>query len=101
MTLERRDRPWRRSDYEAIFNDSPAGKLRGESTSHYLSDGAAHRRIATAVPHARLIALLRDPIDRGHSNWTHLWSAGLEPERDFLRACALENERAPDGWAPF
>jgi len=48
-----------------------------------------------------LIALLRDPIDRAHSNWTHLWSAGLEPERDFLRACLLEQERAADGWAHF
>ena len=38
-----------------------------------------------------MIALLRDPVDRAHSNWTHLWSAGLEPEGDFLRACALED----------
>jgi hypothetical protein len=92
---------WRRQDYEALFDDSPAGVLRGESTSLYLADTAAHRRIAAAVPEARLIALLRDPIDRAHSNWTHLWSAGLEPERDFLRACELEGQRAAAGWAPF
>ena len=41
-----------------------------------------------------MIALLRDPVDRAHSNWTHLWSAGLEPEGDFLRACDLEERRA-------
>ena len=40
-------------------------------------------------------------MDRAHSNWTHLWSAGLEPEGDFLRACALEDRRAARGWAPF
>ncbi|MDP9239845.1 MAG: sulfotransferase domain-containing protein, partial [Actinomycetota bacterium] len=62
---------------------------------------AAHHRIADSIPHARLIALLRDPIDRAHSNWTHLWSAGLEPERDFPRACELEAERTAAGWAPF
>ena len=45
--------------------------------------------------------MLRDPVDRAHSNWTHLRSAGLEPEADFLRACALEDERASRGWGPF
>jgi hypothetical protein len=48
-----------------------------------------------------MIALLRDPVDRAHSNWTHLWSAGLEPEGDFLKACDLEGRRAARGWAPF
>ena len=48
-----------------------------------------------------MIALLRDPIDRAHSNWTHLWSAGLEPEGDFLRACDLEEPPGGRGWAPF
>jgi hypothetical protein len=31
----------------------------------------------------------------------HLRSAGLESERDFLRACALEDERLAAGWGPF
>ena len=59
------------------------------------------KRIVAAVPEARMIALLRDPVDRAHSSWTHLWSAGLEPEGDFLRACDLESRRAARGWAPF
>ena len=45
------------------------------------------------VPDAKLILLLRDPVDRAHSNWTHLWNAGLEPEADFLTACAAEPAR--------
>lgn len=92
---------WRREDYEALFDAAPAGTLRGESTTLYLRDPAAHRRIHALVPHARLIALLRDPVDRAHSNWTHLRSAGLEPEPDFLRACSLEDERVRRGWGPF
>ena len=28
--------------------------------------------------------VLRDPVERAHSNWTHLWSAGLDPEGDFV-----------------
>jgi hypothetical protein len=96
-----RERIWRREDYEALFADAPAGALRGESTPFYLHDPAAHRRIREAVPRAKLIALVRDPIDRAHSNWAHLWSAGLEPQRDFVAACRLEQQRADAGWAQF
>jgi hypothetical protein len=92
---------WRQSDYEALFADAPPDALRGESTTLYLRDFAAHQRIATAVPHARLIAILRDPVDRAHSNWVHLRGAGLEPDDDFLSACAREDERAAAGWGPF
>jgi hypothetical protein len=91
----------RREDYEALFAAAPPGALCGESTSLYLQDPAAHRRIAAMLPGVRLIALLRDPLDRAHSNWSHLWSAGLEPERDFVAACAREEQRAAAGWAPF
>lgn len=96
-----RERIWRREEYEALFADAPANALRGESTPFYLYDADAQRRLHGAVPDARLIAVLRDPIDRAHSNWTHLWSAGLEPEGDFVAACALEQHRADAGWAPF
>jgi hypothetical protein len=75
--------------------------LRGESTTLYLRDPAAHERIAASLPSARLVAVVRDPVDRAHSNWTHLRSAGLEPEPDFVRACALESRRAGLGWGPF
>jgi hypothetical protein len=92
---------WRRQDYEALFRLAPEGTRRGESTVLYLHDRRAHKRIAATLPGARLVAVLRDPIDRAHSNWTHLRSAGLEPEADFGRACALEAQRAYDGWAPF
>ena len=45
--------------------------------------------------------ILRDPVERAHSNWTHLWSAGLEPSSDFVRACAEEERRIAAGWASF
>jgi hypothetical protein len=96
-----RERIWRREDYEALFARAPEGALCGESTPFYLYDPDAQRRLHQALPDARLIAVLRDPIDRAHSNWTHLWSAGLEPEGDFLTACSLEQRRATDGWAQF
>jgi hypothetical protein len=92
---------WRRADYEALFAPAPPGTLRGEATPFYLYDLDAHDRIQALVPDAKLILLLRDPVDRAHSNWTHLWNAGLEPEADFLTACRAEEQRKADGWADF
>jgi hypothetical protein len=92
---------WRREDYEGLFSQAPKGALKGESTPFYLYDRQAQRRIHALIPHARLIVVLRDPVERAHSNWTHLWSAGLEPVDDLVRACAEEERRAAAGWSAF
>ena len=92
---------WERDRYEALFDAAPVGALRGESTAFYLYDPSAHDRIAALVPQAKLIAVVRDPIDRAYSNWMHLWSDGLEPLSDFEAACEAENDRITAGWALF
>jgi hypothetical protein len=92
---------WRRDQYEALFAPAPVGALKGEGTPFYLADHDAHRRIHDAVPHARLVAVLRDPVDRAYSNWAHLWADGLETIGDFLTACREEGRRKEDGWAPI
>jgi hypothetical protein len=96
-----REHVWRREDYEALFAAAPASALRGESTPFYLYDRGAQRRMHELVPDARLIVILRDPVERAHSNWTHLWSAGLDPVGDFVLACAEEERRIAAGWADF
>jgi len=96
-----REHVWRRADYEALFSAAPAGAFRGESTPFYLYDRAAQRRIRDLIPHAKLIAIVRDPVERAHSNWTHLWSAGREPIGDFVLACAEEERRVAAGWSAF
>jgi len=92
---------WRRDEYESLFEPAPDGTLCGEATVFYLYDLAAQRRIRALLPDVRLIAVLRDPVERAHSNWSHLRQAGLEPEADFLTALDLEAGRIADGWAHF
>ncbi|GAA1389149.1 sulfotransferase [Pseudonocardia kongjuensis] len=92
---------WRRADYEKLFEAAPPGARRGESTVFYLYDTAAQRRIRELVPAAKLIAVLRDPVERAHSNWAHLRGAGLEPEADFGAALRAEPRRIEQGWAHF
>ena len=93
-----REYVWRREDYEALFDRRPRGHP-ARRVDAVLPATTTRRSSAswTPCPGARMIALLRDPVDRAHSNWTHLWSAGLEPEGDFLQACALEERRAAPG----
>lgn len=92
---------WRAADYGALFAGAPAGTLRGESTPFYLHDLLAQGRIAAALPTAKLVAVLREPVDRAYSNWAHLRSAGLEPIADPVAACAAQQWRKQRGWAPF
>lgn len=99
-----REHIWRREDYEALFDVAPgmaANGLKGESTPFYLHSRNAQRRIRALIPDAKLIVVLRDPIERAHSNWAHLWSAGLDPCDDFVEACDREDARVAAGWADF
>ena len=92
---------WRRRDYDDLFVPAAEDQVRGESTPFYLWSRPAHRRIAEHLPAVKLIAVVRDPIDRAYSNWMHLWSDGLERVSDFEEAFALQQERVDAGWAPF
>ena len=92
---------WQRERYLSLFDDAPEGVLRGESTPFYLYHRDARRRLAVDNPDAKLIALLRDPVDRAYSNWMHLWMDGLEPEADIVEAARREQDRVDAGWAPF
>jgi hypothetical protein len=92
---------WQRSRYLHLFADAPEDRRCGESTPFYLYNRDARRRIATDVPDVKLIAVLRDPVDRLYSNWMHLRSDGLEPCADVVEACLREQQRVDGGWAPF
>src|SRR3954452_17363905 len=75
---------WRRRDYQGLFAAAPPDAVRIESTPFYLYSPDARRRIAEDLPEAKLVVVVRDPIDRAYSNWMHLWADGLEPESDFV-----------------
>lgn len=68
----------------------------GEATPRYLYLREAQTRIAAALPGARLIAVLRNPVDRAYS---HFWlnrRKGREP-LDFVEALAAEPARLAAG----
>ena len=73
----------------------------GEATPGYVFSPGAPERIRRALPEVRLVAVLRDPVDRA---WSHYWlnrRRGFEP-LSFEAALAAEEERirTPDPDAP-
>jgi hypothetical protein len=92
---------WRRGEYDGLWTAARDDQVRGESTPFYLWSRGAHRRIGEGLPGVKVIAIVRDPIDRAYSNWMHLWCDGLEPVDDFPTAFGLERERIVAGYAPF
>lgn len=63
---------------ETYFGGADERKLWGEVSPHYMSYGRAPRRIHEAFPHVKLIALLRNPIDRAYSHYRMAVRRGQE-----------------------
>jgi Sulfotransferase domain len=65
----------------------------GEATPGYMFHPDVPRRMAELVPHVKLIALLRNPVDRAYSNYCHRRARGLESLPSFEEAIAAEPGR--------
>jgi len=87
--------------YEALFADVTDQKAIGEGTTWYLYDKDAPRRIYQQIPEARIIAILRNPVDRAYSAYTMLLRDGRESISDFSDALAAEDQRIRSGWEPM
>lgn len=53
--------------------------ITGEATPYYLYHPAAAQRAAATVPLAKIIILLRDPVERAYSHYKERWRQGVEP----------------------
>lgn len=65
--------------YERHFAAARPAQTVGEITPYYLFHPAAPARIAALLPTARLIVLLRDPVERALSGYFHARRHGMEP----------------------
>lgn len=67
--------------YEAKFEPGAHARAIGEASTHYtlhpLSEGTAERMVAV-IPEARLIYLMRHPVERAISHYKHWVSIGFE-----------------------
>lgn len=84
--------------YEALFQPRAGETALGEASALYLPVPEAPHGIRRHVPGAKLIAILRDPVDRAYSSFLQLIRDDLEPCEDFAAALALEESRIKDNW---
>ena len=77
-------------DYQDLFKGVSGEKAIGEASHCYLYEPRAVERIEHYVPEAKLIAILRNPVDRAHSHFLHLVRNGTEPLTDFAQAIREE-----------
>jgi hypothetical protein len=89
------------NEYTALFEAASAERAIGESSNIYLNISRSAERIQHYCPDARIMAILRNPIDRAFSNFLHLLGMGLEPNQDFDEALKAEEKRVRDGWHPM
>ncbi len=62
--------------YEGHFKKCEEGLLRGEFSTSYLYSEESPERIHACYPNAKLIAILRNPIDRAYSQYRNTIKAG-------------------------
>jgi Sulfotransferase family len=67
-------------------------QVSGEASPYYLFHPLAAERAAALIPSARLVVLLRDPVERAWSHYRHEVAAGREP-LSFEAALDAEPER--------
>ncbi len=85
--------------YAELFSKSVTETVRGEASTWYLYCEAAAEAIYEHVPQCKVIALLRDPVERAFSSWAFRVQSSWEPISDFEAAIAAEPQRIQDGWS--
>lgn len=63
-----------------------------EASGYYMFHPHAPRRIAKALPDVKIVAMVRDPVERAYSAYKHEFARGFETE-SFEKALELEESR--------
>jgi hypothetical protein len=69
--------------YKKLFKDAKSNQAIGEASPMYLYGERSAGHIKDKLPDVKLIAILREPVDRLYSRWLHLLRDGNESIGDF------------------
>lgn len=97
------------ASYRQLYAGGRGLKVKGDCSPLYLFAPNAARNIRAHVPHAKLIAMLRHPVDRAYSqfldqyNRGYLWTVRSHrvTANAFTDALAKEEHRMAANWWPF
>lgn len=86
-----------RAEYLALFEHAPSNvRYLGEASVNYLYSELAVDRILAESPQARLLVMVRNPVDIARARHSQLVKLALEPELDFEQAWRSQDQRAID-----
>jgi hypothetical protein len=85
------------AEYLALFDGATGQKRIGEASPHYLYSKTAAQEIHEFNPAAKIIIMLRSPVDAMYSLYHELRFQGHEPLPTFEEALAAEPERRAFG----
>jgi hypothetical protein len=85
-------------EYKNCFSKVKDEIAIGEASPSYLYLPGTAQRIKKTIPDVKLIAILRNPVDRAYSAYMHAIRDGWEPISDFYSALAQEQKRIDAGW---
>jgi hypothetical protein len=87
-------------DYKNLFDGVKNEKAIGEASTKYLYSTTAPKRIKKTIPNIKLIAILRNPVDRGFSNFLRMKIISRESLDDYYEAVQEEVKRIKNnyGW---
>jgi hypothetical protein len=88
---------WYRRCFPRPKHKEGQSTITGEATPSYLADRYAPARVAEVVPQARLIVLLRNPVDRAYSHYQMGRRKGWETTATFEEAVGAEHAVRPLG----
>jgi hypothetical protein len=83
--------------YLQLFSRWQHEKIAGEASPSYLWDQATPDRIKQVCPDAKIIIMLRNPVNRSYSHYLNEVRAGLE-KRPFLEAIQADLQATDMGW---
>jgi hypothetical protein len=101
--LKTKARQYSADEYLALFGAARPGQLTGEASAIYLYSAVAMPRLMQHSPGARVIVMLRNPVDAAHSLHAARWNLGHENLANFQEAWSvqearLKGERMPAAW---
>ena len=87
--------------YQRLFAERTDEPIAGEASPIYLYHPDTAATIHRYVPDCTLLCILRNPIDRGYSDFLNMVRLGWEPLRDYEEALRREDDRTAKHWGPF
>lgn len=89
--------PKNQNEYLKLFDPGKSRKYIGESSTIYLSNEYTPKRIHSKSPNAKIIIILRDPIERAFSHYFHHFQMDFKSiQVTFDEQIKLELERGTD-----